>query len=556
MLAIRSVIRIGIRMRLAVALVLLVPGLVLAAGAGVASAAASAGHTIASAGTLSVGSKSSGGGGAIDFWKVKLHGGDQVQFSVAYPEYNNYEFALYAPGTTDAKFPEAATFSSAVANYYSTKSVLVLLAPYNGTFILAVCENVSGNNCANVDSGSGTNPMNAYTFTTTKISGPTTTQAAAETQAASTITKAPTMTLGHYEAGGANGIDFWRVHLNGGQKVQITTTYPEYNNYEFALYAPGTTDSKFPQAASFSSATANYYSNKSVLDLQAPYNGTFILAVCQNVSSNNCVNVDSGSGTNPMTPYVFTPTLVSGPTAKQAAAETKASPTIKNAPTMPLNNYEAGGGNAIDFWRVHLNGGQKVQITTTYPEYNNYEFALYKPGTTDTSFPQASAVSSATANYYSTQSVLDLQAPSAGNYILAVCQNVSSNNCVNVDSGSGTNPMTPYVFSTKSAVSPVGTTTTLKPSSSTVTSGKEKSLVLSVTVAAKSGKTVPTGTVKITAGKKTVCTVKLSAGKGKCSPSSNTLLAPGTYSLIASYSGAKGLATSHSSAHKLTVKKA
>ncbi len=36
MLAIRSVIRIGIRMRLAVALILLVPGLVLAAGVGVA----------------------------------------------------------------------------------------------------------------------------------------------------------------------------------------------------------------------------------------------------------------------------------------------------------------------------------------------------------------------------------------------------------------------------------------------------------------------------------------------------------------------------------------
>jgi hypothetical protein len=557
MLAIHSVIRIGIRMRLAVALSLLVPGLVLAAGVGVASAAASPGHTIASAGTLSVGSKASGGGGAIDFWKVKLHGGDRVQFSVSYPEYNTYEFALYAPGTTDAKFAAAATFSSAAANYYSTKSVLVLQAPYNGTFILAVCENVSSNNCANVDSGSGTSPMNAYTFTTTKISGPTTTQAAAETKAASSIKSAPTMTLGHYEAGGANPIDFWKVHLNGGQKVQITTTYPEYNNYEFALYAPGTNDTTFPQAATFSSAAANYYSTKSVLDLQAPYNGTFILAVCQNVSSNNCVNVDSGSGTNPMTPYVFTPTLVSGPTARQAAAETKASPTIKNAPAMSLNNYEAGGGNAIDFWRVHLNGGQKVQITTTYPEYNTYVFSLYKPGTTDTSFPQASAVSSAAANYYSTQSVLDLQAPSAGNFILAVCQNVSSNDCVNVDSGSGTNPMTPYVFSTKSSTSgaPVATTTTLKPSSSSVTSGHEKSLVLSVTVAARSGKTVPSGTVKITAGKKTVCSVKLSKGKGKCSPSSSTLLAPGTYSLTASYGGAKGLAASHSSGHKLTVKK-
>ena len=93
---------------------------------GTAVAAASPGHTIASAGTLSIGSKTSGGGDAIDFWKVHLNGGDQIQISTTYPEFNNYVFALYAPGTTDGSFPQAATFSSGVVNDNTTKSVIVL----------------------------------------------------------------------------------------------------------------------------------------------------------------------------------------------------------------------------------------------------------------------------------------------------------------------------------------------------------------------------------------------------------------------------------------------
>ena len=292
-----------------------------------------------------------------------------------------------------------------------------------------------------------------------------------------------------------------------------------------------------------------------MIDLQAPYNGTFILAVCENVSSNNCVNVDQGSGTNPMNPYTFTPVLIGGGvSSKVAAKETKASPTIAKAPTMGLGNFEAGGGNAIDFWKVHLNGGDKIQISTTYPEFNNYVFALFRPGTTDTSFPRATAVSSGVVNDNTTKSVILLQAPSSGNFILAVCQNVSSNNCVNVDQGSGTNPMNPYTYTTKLTGGPE-TSTTLKLSSSTVTSGHEKSLSLSVTVAARFGKTVPSGTVTISAGKKKVCSVKLAKGKGKCSPSSNTLLPPGSYSLVAAYGGGKGLASSQSAAQKLTVKK-
>ena len=89
-----------------------------------------------------------------------------------------------------------------------------------------------------------------------------------------------------------------------------------------------------------------------------------------------------------------------------------------------------------------------------------------------------------------------------------------------------------------------------------MTFGHEKSLTLSATVTAKSAKTAPGGTVTIKAGKKKVCSLRLSHGKGTCSPASAKLLAPGTYSLVASYGAGKGFKASRSAAAKLRVKKA
>jgi hypothetical protein len=141
-----------------------------AATSGVASAAIRAGHTIASAGTLSLGKKTIGGGGPIDFWKVPLLGGDQLQLIVKTPNSPccaGYRFELYQPGTTDATFPQRpAVMGTSTANG-SSGAVLVLQAPYNGTFILAVCEGAG--DCRSVDSGGGTNPMGVYTFTDTLV---------------------------------------------------------------------------------------------------------------------------------------------------------------------------------------------------------------------------------------------------------------------------------------------------------------------------------------------------------------------------------------------------
>ena len=76
---------------------------------------------------------------------------------------------------------------------------------------------------------------------------------------------------------------------------------------------PGTTDTTFPQNPPVAAAITPQASTQSTLFLKAPVTGTFVFAVCQNVST-DCRDVDSGGGYNPMSPYTFTPTLVKGGT--------------------------------------------------------------------------------------------------------------------------------------------------------------------------------------------------------------------------------------------------
>jgi len=546
-------------------------GLVVTVAPSFAAAATSASHTIKNASPLTLNKVVHGGGGPIDFWKVNLYGGDQVQLATTTPSVTPgdsdtiYSFELFPPGTTDTSFPQTPPVSSTATPQGSTRSVLVLQAPYNGTFILAVCENVGGD-CRGVDSGGGVNPMQSYSFTPSLIGGGIPSSVGKkETRAAPTIAKAPLMPVGNFEAGGGNAIDFWKVTLFGGDQVQLATTTPAVTPgdsdsiYSFELFPPGTNDTNFPQTPPVSSAATPQGSTKATLVLQAPYNATFILAVCENVSG-DCRNVDSGGGVNPMQPYTFKDTLIGGGIPSSVGKkETRAAPTIAKAPLMPAGNFEAGGGNPIDFWKVTLFAGDKVQIVTTTPAVTPgdsdsiFEFELFPPGTNDTNFPQKAPVASAATPEGSTKSTLELQAPRSGTFVFAVCENVSGD-CRGVDSGGGVNPMQPYTFK-DTLIGGHETRTSLKLSASTVTSGKEKSLVLSVAVTPVfSGH--PAGTVTISAGKTKICTVTLAKGQGKCSPGSNTLLAPGTYKVVAAYAGGKGSDPSSSPAQTLTVKKA
>jgi hypothetical protein len=258
--------------------------------------AASAGHTISTATTLEAGDTATGGDGPVDFWYVPLSGGEQLSFAVRGSTANSYYFDMYAPGTTDASFPTATAFTSGSTNHQA-ESTITLQAPYNGTFILAVCENVSPCSVA-----SKTGVMNPYTFTTSIANAIPLTTAEFETKAGATISAAPELPSGYFEAGGANVVDFWKVNLYKGYKFVFMVNSSTVNSYTFGLYAPGTTAATLPGARAVASGFTNYQAN-STISLEVPSTGNFVLAVCENV--NTC-----SLASKVMNPYTFTTGLV------------------------------------------------------------------------------------------------------------------------------------------------------------------------------------------------------------------------------------------------------
>jgi hypothetical protein len=524
-------------------------------------------HTIEGAQLLTLGDELSGGGGPVDFWLISLTGGDEIQLATQTPTVTPgessaiYEFQLYPPGTTDATFTNTEPAASVATPAGSSKDIIYFQAPYTGTFILAVCENAG--NCSSTESGSGVDPMQPYTFTPTLADSFCGTSPAGEVQASSTIAATAAFSLPHCQAGGGGPVDFWQVKLTGGDQVQLVTQTPTVTpgdadtSYQFELYPPGTTDANFPDTPPVTSTATPEGSSKAVIYLQAPYTATFILAVCENVGD-DCRSTDSGGGVDPMQPYTFTPTLAHSWCGTRPAGEVRAGSTIARATAFSLPHCQAGGGGPVDFWRISLSAGDQVQIATETPTVTPgdadtfYQFDLFPPGTTDTSFPDTPPVSSAATSEGSSTAILDLEAPKSGTFILAVCENVGDD-CRSTDSGSGIDPMQPYAF-TPTLVGGRETTTTLKLSAASAIYGKEKALKLSVAVKARFAGS-PTGTVTVKAGKKKICTIRLEARKGTCSPASNTLLAPGTYSITASYGGSKTSAPSTSSAITLKITK-
>ena len=269
--------------------------------------------------------------------------------------------------------------------------------------------------------------------------------------------------------------------------------------------------------------------------MEAPYTATFYLAVCQNAG--NCLSTGGV-----MLAYSFTPTLINGGIpGPVAAGETQASPTIAEAGPMTVGHLEAGGGTPIDFWKVALNGGDVVQITTGTPSTSfdggcaYYLFGLWPQGTTDTSFSQVPAMSTATTPCGSSGAVLSLTAPSTGTYVFGLCEDTGD--CRNVDLGGGIDPIQPYTFTT-ALIGGNETSTAIKLSSSRVQYAIEQKLEVTATVKALFGGGTASGKVVITTGKTTVCTIAtLSRGAGTCHPASGTLVRACRYALVATYSG-------------------
>jgi hypothetical protein len=142
---------------------------------------------------------------------------------------------------------------------------------------------------------------------------------------------------------------------------------------------------------------------------------------------------------------------VSIPTGgEMASAANGTGHTIATAATLRLKQTESGGGGHVDFWRVGLAGGDVVQFSVNEPNNDNtygYYFEFYKPATTDTSFALATPLDITSTNGNVT-SVITLQAPYTGTFVLAVCEGVNGAACGTTVTGGGQQVMGAYTFKT------------------------------------------------------------------------------------------------------------
>jgi len=95
---------------------------------------------------------------------------------------------------------------------------------------------------------------------------------------------------------------------------------------------------------------------------------------------------------------------------------------------------------------------------------------------------------------------------------------------------------------------------TLALSAATLVYGDEQAERFRVDVTSRTGAT-PAGDVELQSGTRTLCTLRLSAGNGSCSPARRSL-APGSYRVEARYQGSEAFRGSVSVARPLAVSKA
>jgi GH25 family lysozyme M1 (1,4-beta-N-acetylmuramidase) len=143
---------------------------------------------------------------------------------------------------------------------------------------------------------------------------------------------------------------------------------------------------------------------------------------------------------------------------------------------------------------------------------------------------------------------------------------VATGSCAITEDAAGTHPFTAsyagdsnWKSSTTSSPTPVTvgkatSTTHLRLSRSRVTHGHERAERLSVTVAPQFSGPKPAGTVTVKESGRTLCVIKLAAGKGSCTLSAKRLVA-GTYHLVATFKGSRDFRASASRREALKVVK-
>jgi hypothetical protein len=288
--------------------------------------------------------------------------------------------------------------------------------------------------------------------------------AACTANAGATIASAGTLTVGGCVSGGGNKIDYWKVALTGGDRVQLTVS----SAVELDLYPPGTVDLGFttvrPADVEIASPPRG---SAQVLTIQAPYSATFVVAACQPVNPANggdCRGVFTAPGAyaRSMQPYTVTSAALGNACA--SSSPPAAGATISAAPALPLGACASGGGHDVDYWTVALNDGDQLQITVP-PASTDVEFDLYAPGTTDDTFTRTTPTDSdlaTTGEGVASPQVVTLTAGSAGTYVVAACEPKASattpdTDCRDTRTGGAAGfvlPMKGYTFASETVPQP------------------------------------------------------------------------------------------------------
>jgi hypothetical protein len=287
--------------------------------------------------------------------------------------------------------------------------------------------------------------------------------------AGTTIASAGALTVGTCVSGGGGSsyVEFWKLSLTGGDRVQLTV--PSAVALEFDLYSSDTTDDRFTAVRPVDVEVTSPVSGAAqVLTIQAPYSDTFVLAVCEPVAyaanGGDCRGIFTGRGaeyTRMTQPYTFTSAAVGNACASPPL---RAGARLALGPALTIGACESGGGNDIDYWTVALGENDQLELTVP-PAAADVEFDLYPPGTTDASLPRTTPTDSrlaAATQGGATSQVATLTAASAGTYVLAACEpkasaTIAVRDCRGIATGSGAGyilPMKPYTFTTSTIPQP------------------------------------------------------------------------------------------------------
>jgi hypothetical protein len=287
--------------------------------------------------------------------------------------------------------------------------------------------------------------------------------------AGTTIASAGALTVGTCVSGGGGSsyVEFWKLSLTGGDRVQLTVQSAVA--LEFDLYSSDTTDDRFTAIRPVDVEVTSPVSGPAqVLTIQAPYSDTFVLAACEPVdyaaNGGDCRGIFTGRGAKytPMTqPYAFTSAAVGNACASPPL---RAGSKLALGPALTIGACEAGGGNDIDYWTVALSENDQLELTVP-PAAADVEFDLYSPGTTDAALPRTTPTDSrvaAATQGGATSQVTTLTAASAGTYVLAACEpkasaTIAGRDCRGIATGSGAGyilPMKPYTFTTSTIPQP------------------------------------------------------------------------------------------------------